>query len=156
MTVTYDFTKAANYPNGFPTVNGTSTQTATEFTIDGKSIVIYAPNGYYMMTNGDAKTLFFGKSATAFANTAYIEIPAKEGYYVESISVKNSSGCAAGVSVNIYTTTGSTVSTAVNTVKGGTMDFTLSTTAANTPYRISSLASGKNFQFDTITIVYNK
>ncbi len=156
VIVTYDFTNIANYPSDFPDKTGTATSGATEFTIGGKSIIINAPNAYYMMTNGSAKTLFFGKTATSFASSAYIEIPAKEGYYVESITVKNSSGCAAGVSVNIFTTAGATVSTAVNTVKGESMVFSLSEHSENTPYRISSLASGKNFQFDSIEIIYNK
>lgn len=159
VIVTYDFTVADNYPTGFPTATGTSAATATTFTIDGKSIKIKAPNAYYMMTNGDAKTLFFGKSNTAWASTAYIEIPAKDGYYLESIAVKNSSNCAANVSVNIYAAddeTATTVSTAVNTTKGETMNFTISSTTVGVPYRISSLASGKNFQFDSITVTYNK
>ena len=156
VTVTYDFTKAINYPEGFPTATGTKTESATEFTIDGKVLTLYAPNAYYAMTNGSAKTLFFGKSTTSFSTTAYIQIPAKEGYYVESISVKNSSGCAANVPINIYKTDGSSVSTAINTVKGGTMAFTLSSTESNIPYRICSLAEGKNMQFDTIVIVYNR
>lgn len=156
VTVTYDFTAAASYPDGFPTATGTSTSSPTTFTLDGKSIVLYAPNAYYEMTNGSAKTLFFGKSATSFSNTAYIEVPAKAGYYIESISVKNSSGCAANVNVNIYNTSGTTVSTSVKTVKGATMNFLISPHTTNVPYRIASLDSGKNFQFDSIEIVYNK
>lgn len=159
VTVTYDFTAAANYPEGFPTATGTAAANATEFTIDGKSIKIKAPNAYYMMTNGEAKTLFFGKSNTTWANTAYVEIPAMTGYYVESITVKNSSGCAANVAVNVYAaddTEATAVSTAINTVKGETMDFAVAPQTTGVPYRISSLASGKNFQFDSITIVYNK
>ena len=156
VSVTYDFTDINKYPNGFPTANGTAATSPTTLTIDGKSIIIKAPNAYYAITNGSQKALFFGKSATSFANTAYIEIPAKAGYYVKSISVANSSSCAADVSINVYKTDGTAVSTSVKTVKGGTMNFTISPTAANTPYRICSLASGKNCQFDSITILYDK
>ena len=156
VSVTYDFTDINKYPNDFPTANGTAATNPTTFTIDGKSIIIKAPNAYYAITNGSKKALFFGKSTTSFATTAYIEIPAKAGYYVKSISVVNSSGCAANVAINVYKTDGTAVSTSVNTVKGGTMNFTISPTAVNTPYRICSLASGKNCQFDSITILYDK
>lgn len=153
--VKYDFTVDTNYPDGFPDKTGTKTTSPAQFTVGGKTFTLYAPTAYYKMTDGKDKTLFFGKTTSDFATTAYIEIPAKEGYTIRKIVVANSSGCAANVSVNIYTTSGTTVSTAVNTVKGGTMEFEVAG-ALNTPYRISSLVSGKNLQFDTVEVTYSK
>ncbi len=157
LTVTYSFTAASDYPSGFPTANGTTTSSATEFTFNGANLLtLFAPNGYYMINYSGVYSLFFGKSSSTFSNSAYIEIPGKSGYTITKIVVTNGAGCAVNVTVNVFDASGNAKSTAVNTVKGGIMEFNISGAAANTAYRISSLANGKNFQFDKIVVTYSK
>lgn len=154
ITVTYDFTVAANYPDGFPTETGTSATTATDFNIGGNTLAICAKNAYYRAGTSAPYHLFWGKSNTTAANSSYIQIPGKSGYKMVRIVVANNADAAANVAVNIYNTSNSTVSTAVNTVKGASMLFNITNPAANTPYKIMSVASGKNFRFDSITVIY--
>ena len=157
LTVTYTFTAATDYPSGFPTSNGTSTSSPTAFTFNGTNqLTIYAPNGYYMINHSSVYSLFFGKSSSTFANSAYLEIPAKSGYTISKVVITNGVDCAVNVAVNIFDASGNAKSTAVNTVKSGTMTFDLTGAAANTAYRISSTTNNKNFQFDKIVVTYSK
>lgn len=152
--IKYDFTVAANYPDGFPTSSGTSTTSATAFTVGGKTFTLYAPNAYYAMTNGTAKTLFFGKTSSTFASSAYLEIPGIDSRYISFISVVNASNAAKDVSINIYTSSGTAKSTAVKTVAGGTMNFSISDTTTNVSYKISSTTNNKNLNFASIIVNY--
>ena len=152
--IKYDFTVPANYPEGFPTATGTKTTSATQFTVGGKTFTLYAPTAYYAMTNGTAKTLFFGKTNSTFASSAYLEIPGINSRYISYVSVVNASNAAKDVSVNIYSSSGTAKSTAVKTVAGGTMDFSISDTTTNVSYRISSTTSNKNLNFASIIVNY--
>lgn len=152
--IKYDFTVVGNYPSGFPTKTGTNTTTATAFTVGGHTFTLYAPDAYYMMTNSDSKTLFFGKTSSTFTSSAYLEIPGIAERYISNISVVNASNAAKDVSVNIYTSSGTAKSTAVKTVAGGTMNFSISDTTPNVSYKISSTTNNKNLNFASIIVNY--
>ena len=157
LTVTYDFSQASNYPEDFPTKTGTAATTPVEYVIGGNAIKILAPNAYYCFTSTSPAytALLFGKSTTSFSTTAYLEFPAKAGYKLTKVVVVNSANCAVNAAVNVFDTAGNAMSTAVNTVKGEEMTFELSG-EVNTAYRVSSLTSGKNFQFSSVTLTYSK
>ena len=155
VKVTYDFQTKSSYPSGFPT-SGSGSASAKEFEISGNKIIINAPNSYYMINpNSDTtRALFFGKTTNAFATTAYLEIPAKEGYAITNITIHSGGSMATGVSCNIYSTTGTAMSTAVTPGKGVDVSYDLTSSQANTPYRFSSLTSGKNIQLYSLTVTY--
>lgn len=155
VKVTYDFQTKSSYPSGFPT-SGSGSASAKEFEISGNKIIINAPNSYYMINpNSDTtRALFFGKTTNTFATTAYLEIPAKEGYAITNITIHSGGSMATGVSCNIYSTTGTAMSTAVTPGKGVDVSYDLTSSQANTPYRFSSLTSGKNIQLYSLTVTY--
>jgi len=171
VTVTEDlvfkvnFNSTAAYPTEFPTGSGTaaSTPTTIAFKDTGsttRNIVIYAPTAYYQINyNSDAKrALFFGKTSSTFASSAYLEFPAMEGYKLTSVIATTSSGVAGSVAVNIFASDGTAMSTAVNTT-GSTekaLEFSLKDPVANTAYRLSSLTNGKNLQFFSVELTYEK
>lgn len=154
LTVTYDFTAAANYPSEFPTKSGTKTTSATAFTFGTNSLTLYAKDGYYRINTSAPYALFWGKATSSIAKSSFIQIPGKSGYKMVRIVVVNGGNCAAGKAVNIFSTSNVAVSTAVNTEKGGEMLFNITSPSANTAYKISSVVNNTNFQFATITVIY--
>lgn len=163
-TITYNFNSTSSYPTGFPTATGTSTSTPTEFTIGGHSLIISAPNAYYIINNGNntSRALFFGQTKAANGSpsegTAYLEFPAIEGKKLIQVGVTNASGCAGSVSLNIFTTTWTAISTSQSTVNGSKTELTfeLSNPVANTAYRLAASTNGKNLQLDNIVLTYEE
>ena len=160
-TITFDFTDTKLYPSGFPNgssagIVASSEQTYKFKTTDGEEyeLGIKAPVKFYIIKNNGVFSLFFGKTTASFATTAYIKLPVISGKTLKKVEVVNGGGISAGVAVNIYDNTGKTYSTAVNTEKGGTMTFELSSTTANTAYYVSSLTKDKNLQLDKFTLTY--
>lgn len=148
LKVTYDF-KNDTKPDGFPTATGTSTTTATEFTFGSNKLTINAPSAYYII---GSEALFFGQTTSA-----YLEFPAKANYKLTKVVVTPRSGCAGNVSTNIYNTSGTAVSTAVNTNNAGnvmTFDIAQDKQAYNTAYQLKSTTNSKNYQFTKIVLTY--
>ena len=152
--VSYDFTTADNYPEGFPTASGTAGDRVSA-TFGEASLVINAPNAYYMITSGSEKALFFGKSAASIADGAYLEFPAVAGYKLTKVVYTVGANAAANFNVNIFAADGTKMGTDTNVVKGAELTFEIDG-AVNTPYRFGSLTSGKNFQVSGITLTYTE
>ena len=152
--VSYDFTTADNYPEGFPTATGTAGDRVSA-TFGEASLVINAPNAYYMITSGSEKALFFGKSAASIADGAYLEFPAVAGYKLTKVVYTVGANAAANFNVNIFAADGTQMGTDTNVVKGAELTFEIDG-AVNTPYRFGSLTSGKNFQVSGITLTYTE
>ena len=152
--VSYDFTTADNYPEGFPTATGTAGDRVSA-TFGEASLVINAPNAYYMIASGSEKALFFGKSAASIADGAYLEFPAVAGYKLTKVVYTVGANAAANFNVNIFAADGTKMGTDTNVVKGAELTFEIDG-AVNTPYRFGSLTSGKNFQVSGITLTYTE
>lgn len=152
--VSYDFTVADNYPSGFPTATGTSGNRVSA-TFGEASLVINAPNAYYMITSGSDKALFFGKSTTSISDGAYLEFPAVAGYKLTKVVYTVGANAAANFNVNVFATDGTKMGTDTNVVKGAALTFEFDG-AVNTAYRFGSLTNGKNFQVSSITLTYTE
>ncbi len=159
-TITYNFNDANAYPSGFPT-GGTNVANAEEFTISGNKIIINAPKSYYEInsTQDASRALFFGQSSTTLASTAYLEFPAFKNYKLTKVVATTGSGVAGSVSINIYNTSWTAVSTAQSTVSSTKKEFTFDIASdkqvLNAAYRLASNSSGsKNLQFDNIVLTY--
>lgn len=155
IVITYNFKDKSSYPSGFPT-SGTNVASAQAFSFGGNTLIINAPTSYYMInpTNDSLRALFFGKTNTTFSDTAYLEIPAKDGYTITNITIHSGSSMAKSVSCNIYSTSGTAMSTAVSPGKDVDVSYDLKSPQTNTPYRFSSTASGKNIQLYSLTVTY--
>ena len=158
-TITYNFNDANAYPSGFPT-GGTNVANAEEFTISGNKIIINAPASYYEINaTTDNRGLFFGKSSTTLSSTAYLEFPAFKNYKLTKVVATTTAGIGGSISINIYNTSWTAVSTAQSTVsttkKAFTFDIASDKQALNAAYRLASNTSGsKNLQFDNIVLTY--
>lgn len=158
---TYNFNDKNAYPEGFPT-SGTNVSEAQTFTISGHDIVINAPNSYYVINNGTdaSRALFFGKSVTnngtPTEGTAYLGFPGLANKKLVKVVATTSAGCAKDAKVNIFDSEWNAKSEAITTLGSQKQELTyvLSETAVNTEYRLSTATSGKNLQFDHITLYY--
>jgi len=157
--VSFDFNKTTIYPSGFPTTSGTSVSSITDFTFkdnngDSYAIGLRAPDGYRRITNSSVNALFFGKSTASISTTACVVIPNISGYKLTKVEILNSSNAAAGFPINIFDSTGTTYSTAVNTEKSKQMVFDVAPGASS--YMITTLTSAKNMQFQEMKLTYAK
>ena len=157
--VTYDFTKSSDYPSGFPTATGTTLSEPTSFSFGGNSLVLNSPSNYYKANYSSTYSLFFGQTAVTDnkPSGAYIEFPARANYKLIKVVVYENSQAANGASLNIWSTTGTAMSTAVasDNIKGKSATFVLSNPAYNTAYRLTAASASKNLRFDKVVLTYS-
>lgn len=156
MKVTYDFTNTSNYPDGFPATSSPAhtTTTATEYEFGGNTLKLYVPNNFYR----DGSHLFFGQTAVSnsIPTGAYIEFPAIPGYKLTKVVLHENSNAANGAYLNIFSTAGEAMSTAVlsTNVKDKDATFVLNNPDYNTAYRITAATASKNLRFDRLVLTY--
>ena len=156
LKVTYDFTNTSNYPDGFPATSSPAhtTTTATEYEFGGNTLKLYVPNNFYR----DGSHLFFGQTAVSnsIPTGAYIEFPAIPDYKLTKVVLHENSNAANGAYLNIFSTAGDAMSTAVlsTDVKDKDATFVLNNPDYNTAYRITAATASKNLRFDRLVLTY--
>lgn len=159
VTVCATFEENANHPDivitlncaqnifDLSTTNANDAQEEITKTVGDYSYKLFATNSCYYYGN---KALLIGKSGS------YITFPAISNYKLASVKASNCAGASAKATISIVPTDNTTAVSggAVSTIAaGGSHTWTLTSTEANTEYRIY-IGNANNIQYTEIVLTY--
>lgn len=155
LNVKADFTSDANYPAEFPMTSKDGLKEAIAYEFNGYHYTISAADNYYGIKGaGGEYAIFFGKTNAE----SYIALPAIDGYKLTKAVVTEGIGVGKNVEFNIFDPSGTTaVSDVAKTIGNSSREshtFELSSSVANTSYRIMIVTSGKNLQVGAVDLTY--
>lgn len=150
VVIDVDFSDAASYPAGFPTV---ATKDVATYTFAGYSFTFSggtAGTGYYKGPTN--KYLMIGQT------NSFIELPAISGKSLKKVVLTSTSGVSGSAKVAIKTADGATVVTGgeeqlIKVPDPFQTTYTLTSTVANTSYRFY-VTTGANAQIAKLSLTY--
>lgn len=149
LTISIDFTDAANMPAGFPIKSTASSGKQDTWSFGGYNFIFYAATNYYLSSG----FLLIGKTGS------YILFPAIEGKKLVKVDFSTAGGASDAVVPDIYSADGETSiygnTTATGKGKSFSWDLSDKNTAVNTSYQFR-ITNDKNFQFTKLELTYSE
>ena len=141
IVIDLDLTKAATYPDGFPTSSGS--HTSGTHTFSGYSFSFSCNTDYYRGSNGGNYYILIGKAGTTEASASVITFPAIADYKLTEVKLTVASSSGENVAASIRSNWATILSGGTSwTIDAGQSNtWTLSSTAANTAYKMYIIRS---------------